>query len=97
MKKGSYVKGKLTEWNKNTFGFLKVNKNKLCNELQYIDGCIEEEDGWNGEISHKSREVMTNLERTLKAKDWHQQAKYKWIREGDGITSFFHKIANGRK
>lgn len=24
---------------------------------------------------------------------WHQKAKYKWLSEGDGSMSFFHKVA----
>lgn len=28
---------------------------------------------------------------------WHQKAKCKRLKEGDGYMSFFHKVTNGRK
>lgn len=28
---------------------------------------------------------------------WKQKAKCKWLNEGDNNTSYFHKVASGRK
>lgn len=43
MKKQFFVKMKLVDWNRNTFGLLKDKKNKLCAELQDIDGSVDED------------------------------------------------------
>lgn len=36
-----FVKGKLQDWNKSTFGNLRVTKEKLCTELNDIDKMVE--------------------------------------------------------
>lgn len=50
-----------------TFGLLKDSKNKLHAELQLIDGLMEEEDARIEVMVIKRREVISDLERTLKA------------------------------
>lgn len=89
MQKLGYVKGKLREWNRNTFGNLKANINNLTVELDEIDKLVEDGEGLDADLGLKRREVLSYLELNIKAKEmfWHQKAKTRWIHEGDGIPS----------
>lgn len=42
---------------------------------------------------------MLELNSILRYKEmfWKQKSKFRWIKEGDGHTSFFHRVVNGRK
>lgn len=42
---------------------------------------------------------MVELDNILKYEEihWHQPPRFKWLKEGNGNTRFFHKVANGRK
>lgn len=99
VKKLCYVKRKLVEWNRSTFGLLKENKHKLSVELQSIDSRLEEIDSDSEELRGHNKEVMAEMEMTSKAEEmyWHQKVKCKWLKEGDENTSFFYKMAYGWK
>lgn len=93
------MEGKLLVWNRKSFGCLKERKNKICADLQCIDSQVEEDDGSLAELMGQRRKVMADIEHVLKAEElfWHQKSKCKWLSEGDGNTSFFHKVVNGRR
>lgn len=69
----------------------KTNKSKLCVELQNIDGLVEEDVERFEKLMCKRMEVMADLERILKAEEifWYQNAKCKWLLEGNENMSFF--------
>lgn len=50
MEKLVYVKGKLKEWNKTSFGNLELNKVKLHEELSVIDKLLEDNVGGTVEL-----------------------------------------------
>lgn len=76
MQRLAYAKGKLWDWNKSTFGNLKVTKEKLCAELIEIDKLAEEDIGSSIELGARRRDVLCSLEGNIKAEEifWHQKA-----------------------
>lgn len=60
---------------------------------------MEEGEGIDDDLGSKRREVLYSLEMNIKVNEmfWHQKAKARWIREGDGNTKHFYKLVNGRK
>lgn len=80
-------------WNRNVFGGL------YQIDLQQIDCEMEESEGSLVELRANRHEKMIEMERILKAEEmfWHKISRCKWLKEGDGNTSYFHKVANGRK
>lgn len=73
MKTLGYLKGKLLEWNKSTFGRLHKNKIKLWAELQDIDNKIEEVGRRTEDLVVGRRETLMEMERILKVTEifWH--------------------------
>lgn len=92
MKKLMFVKEKLKTWNKNTFCILKDTNERLCQELQSIDGLVEDDGDNLDDLRFRRTNVMAEMEGVLKAEEmfWYKKAKCKWLSERDGNTKFFH-------
>ena len=92
------VKKYLKGWGANIFGNNKKKKAELKEIFKGLEK-LEEEGGLSPE--EQKMRVMINVELfnmyTEEENYWYQRAHGNWLLEGDLNTSYFHKIANGRK
>lgn len=89
-----YFKG----WDSNLFGHNKKKKIALKDELQALE-TLEEISELSPEAYERKSMVQVELQE-LHAEDemlWLQRSHERWLLQGDNNTSFFHKVANGRK
>jgi mannosylglycoprotein endo-beta-mannosidase len=82
----------------NVRGEYRRKKKQILAEIQNIDT----EGGHNflNEVQIRRRQNLeVKLEELMEAEEiyWQQKGGEKWILEGDGNTSFFHLVANGRR
>ncbi|WKA03336.1 hypothetical protein VitviT2T_021451 [Vitis vinifera] len=98
MRRLQYVKAKLKEWNKFSFGELKEEKKSILNDLANFDA-IEQEGGLNPDLLSQRASRKGELEELILREEihWKQKAKVKWVKEGDCNSKFYHKVANGRR
>ncbi|KAL6328062.1 hypothetical protein AAG906_033333 [Vitis piasezkii] len=98
MRRLQYVKAKLKEWNKFSFGELKEKKKSILNDLANFDA-IEQEGGLNSDLLSQRASRKGELEELILREEihWRQKAKVKWVKEGDCNSKFYHKVANGRR
>ena len=98
MRKLQFVKAKLKDWNKNTFGMLKERKKTILDEIANID-VIEQEGVLSSNLSAQRVERKGELEELILREEihWRQTAKVKWVKDGDCNSTLFHKVANGRR
>ncbi|RVW30353.1 Transposon TX1 uncharacterized 149 kDa protein [Vitis vinifera] len=98
MRRLQYVKAKLKEWNKFSFGELKEKKKSILNDLANFDA-IEQEGGLNPDLLSQRASRKGELEELILREEihWRQKAKVKWVKEGDCNSKFYHKVANGRR
>jgi hypothetical protein len=92
------VKNCLKGWGANIRGKDKKKKQDLHIELDMLEDL--EEKGYISSIQacRKSQiqvELLTLLEK--EEAFWQQRSREKWLLQGDNNTSFFHRVANGRK
>ncbi|RVX05281.1 Transposon TX1 uncharacterized 149 kDa protein [Vitis vinifera] len=98
MRRLQYVKAKLKEWNKFSFGELKEKKKSILNDLAIFDA-IEQEGGLNPDLISQRASRKGELEVLILREEihWRQKVKVKWVKEGDCNSKFYHKVANGRR
>ncbi|RVW62473.1 putative mitochondrial protein [Vitis vinifera] len=98
MRKLQFVKAKLKDWNKNTFGMLKERKKTILDEIANIDA-IEQEGALSSDLAAQRVIRKGELEELILREEihWKQKAKIKWVKEGDCNSKLFHKVANGRR
>ncbi|RVX19478.1 hypothetical protein CK203_005375 [Vitis vinifera] len=96
MRKLQFVKAKLKDWNKNTFGMLKERKKTILDEIANIDA-NEQEGALSSDLAVQRAVRKGELEEIILREEihWRQKAKVKWVKDGDCNSKLFHKVANG--
>ncbi|RVW63564.1 Transposon TX1 uncharacterized 149 kDa protein [Vitis vinifera] len=90
MRKLQFVKAKLKDWNKNTFGMLKERKKTILDEIANIDA-IEQEGALSSDLAAQRVIRKGELEELILREEihWKQKAKIKWVKEGIVTQSCF--------
>ena len=85
-------------WGADKFGHDRKEKEKIKNELADIE-TMEEQGNLDPETLDRRAELCGKLQQMLADEElfWLQQSHETWLLKGDQNTSFFHRIANGRK
>jgi hypothetical protein len=89
-----YFKG----WGSNIFGHNKKRKRELREELSAIDA-LEETNDLSPNLYIRKTDINHELFGIYAKEEllWFQRSHEKWLLEGDPNTSYFHRVANGRK
>ncbi|RVX14383.1 Transposon TX1 uncharacterized 149 kDa protein [Vitis vinifera] len=98
MRRVQFVKAKLKEWNKVSFGELNEKKKSILNDLANFDA-IEQVEGLTSDLLVRRALRKGELNELILRKEihWRQKVRVKWVKEGDCNSKFFHKVANGRR
>ena len=77
------LKEKIHTWNREEFGNIFEDKNKLLIELDLINR-QGMEGGWDEGMKFKEKDLMRQLEAREKQEEifWQQNARVKWMQEG---------------
>ena len=80
-----------------TFGDLRKRKSAIISNIETID--LSGQDSLNQDLFALRGLRKKELEDVLMKEEvhWRQSSRIKWIKEGDIISKFFHRVANGRR
>ncbi|RVW81815.1 Transposon TX1 uncharacterized 149 kDa protein [Vitis vinifera] len=98
MRRLQFVKAKLKEWNKLSFGELNEKKKSILNDLANFDA-IEQDGGLTSELLDQRALRKGELEELILREEihWRQKARVKWVKEGNCNSKFFHNVVNDRR
>lgn len=92
------LKGKIKKWNKEEFGNIMEEKQKLEGEMETLQQKIIEE-GRTDESIRQEGIILGKLEERRKQEEilWRQKSRIKWLREGEINTKIFHQAMVQRR
>ncbi len=92
------LKENLKQWNKETFGDVRLQRLRRMDEILELDvkeGCR----GLSSEEHILREELKSEVVRLahLEETSWRQKSRALWLKEGDNNTRFFHRTANSNR
>ncbi|GLT55434.1 hypothetical protein SLA2020_285550 [Shorea laevis] len=92
------LKGILKSWNKEVFGDVETQFEKVAAQVEQMDLKSEFDELTDWEVNSRKEgfQEMWDIMRKREAL-WKQKSRSNWIRFGDENTSYFHRMANGRR
>lgn len=90
------VKKFLKGWGQSLKGHTRKYKNILRKELEVLE---KQEEGLSTDQLDRKSFIQAELMRLLEEEEsyWHKRSNVNWLLKGDNNTTFFHRVANGKK
>lgn len=98
MQKLKSLKKDTTRWNRDNFGKLEAQKDKLLGDLAILEQSVEGRLVTKNE-RERSLHLKLKLQEIAKIEEisWRQKSRYLWLKGGDKNTKFFQKIENSHR